>query len=342
MQLMLFLSFVISWALVNVASGINDVYIHGSLPETYEAVNDGSIVLKSLTFTKIRLFGKSLDLVSHIAFASRNASQGSSCEDTRVTESFPFVKQDEYFGDANIKLRELTKDEAAFFLCIRAWIINDRIDYLSNISLTWIYPFGPHNVSFKTTSSLMPIWLQVCLIICLFCLSGLFSGLNLGLMALDKTELKIIEFAGSPSERRYAKTIRPVREKGNFLLCTLLLGNVLVNNSLTILMDDLTGSGIYAVIGSTIGITALGEIMPQAVCSRYGLSIGAKTIWLTKIFMVITFPIAFPVSYILDKILGEELGQFYSREKLGVLIREQREHIVSCNKFLRKYTAPYF
>ncbi|CAH8858662.1 unnamed protein product [Trichobilharzia szidati] len=142
-------------------------------------------------------------------------------------------------------------------------------------------------------------------------------------MSLDKTELKIIESAGSHKEKGYAKAIRPVREKGNLLLCTLLLGNVLVNTSLTILMDDLTGSGLFAVIASTIGITLFGEIMPQAVCSRHGLAIGAKTLWLTKTFMLLTFPIAFPVSYILDKMLDEEIGQVYSREKLGVLIREQ-------------------
>ena len=52
---------------------------------------------------------------------------------------------------------------------------------------------------------------------------------------------------------------------GNYLLCSLLLGNVLVNNSLTILLDTLT-SGVVAIIGSTLGIVIFGEIVPQ-VCS---------------------------------------------------------------------------
>jgi metal transporter CNNM len=42
-------------------------------------------------------------------------------------------------------------------------------------------------------------------------------------MTLDKTELKIIERCGSKNEKKYAKTISPVRRQGNFLLCTLLL-----------------------------------------------------------------------------------------------------------------------
>jgi metal transporter CNNM len=34
--------------------------------------------------------------------------------------------------------------------------------------------------------------------------SGLFSGLNLGLMSLDQTELKIVQATGSDVEKRYA------------------------------------------------------------------------------------------------------------------------------------------
>lgn len=81
-------------------------------------------------------------------------------------------------------------------------------------------------------------------------------------MALDRTELKIYMNTGSEKEKGYARAIIPVRNHGNYLLCTLLLGNVLVNSTLTILLDELT-SGLVAVIGSTVGIVILGEIVPQ-------------------------------------------------------------------------------
>merc|ERR1719474_2606074 len=116
----------------------------------------------------------------------------------------------------------------------------------------------------------------------LLCLSGLFSGLNLGLMSLDQTELKIVMNTGTDEEKRYANDILPVRSLGNFLLCSILLGNVLVNNTLTIFLDTLTGGGgTVAVIGATLGIVVFGEIIPQAICSRHGLAVGAKTLMLT-------------------------------------------------------------
>ena len=55
------------------------------------------------------------------------------------------------------------------------------------------------------------------------------------------------------------------RGMGNFLLCSILLGNVLVNNTLTVTLDSLTGGGgALAVIGATMGIVVFGEIIPQA------------------------------------------------------------------------------
>ncbi|KAM7368532.1 hypothetical protein PAMP_012866 [Pampus punctatissimus] len=169
--------------------------------------------------------------------------------------------------------------------------------------------------------SLLPMWLQIILISCLLVLSGMFSGLNLGLMALDPMELRIVQSCGTDKEKKYARKIEPIRSKGNYLLCSLLLGNVLVNTTLTILLDDLIGSGLGAVVASTIGIVIFGEIVPQALCSRHGLAVGANTISVTKLFMFLTFPLSFPVSKLLDVLLGQEIGTVYNREKLVEMLK---------------------
>ncbi|XP_008421486.1 metal transporter CNNM4 isoform X2 [Poecilia reticulata] len=169
--------------------------------------------------------------------------------------------------------------------------------------------------------SLLPMWLQAILISCLLVLSGMFSGLNLGLMALDPMELRIVQSCGTDKEKKYARKIEPIRSKGNYLLCSLLLGNVLVNTTLTILLDDLIGSGLGAVVASTIGIVIFGEIVPQALCSRHGLAVGANTITVTKFFMLLTFPLSFPISKLLDYLLGQEIGTVYNREKLVGMLK---------------------
>jgi metal transporter CNNM len=155
----------------------------------------------------------------------------------------------------------------------------------------------------RVTRRAIPVWTTILCLICLLVLSGLFSGLNLGLMSLTPHDLIVIQEAGTPSDQKYAKRIYPVRKRGNFLLCTILLGNVLVNSTTTILLDTLISGGL-AVACATLAIVIFGEIIPQAICSRHGLQVGSRTIVLTRLFMILTYPISFPLSKLLDIILG--------------------------------------
>lgn len=195
-------------------------------------------------------------------------------------------------------------------------------------------------------------WWQYLAIVFLATLSGAFSGLNLGLLGLEVRNLELIckgPFQNDDEERdaRYAAKILPIRRRGNFLLCTILLGNVTVNSGLSILMGDLT-SGLVGLIASTAIITIFGEIVPQAVCSRYALVVGAHTTWLIYFFMALTSPISFPISAVLDKVLGEEVGNVLSKtqmkrmfEQLEVdqVIKSQERKIIQAALELQEKTA---
>ena len=65
----------------------------------------------------------------------------------------------------------------------------------------------------------------------------------------------------------------------------------------------------------------MNSVSLQAICSRHGLAVGAKTILLTKFFMLITAPLSFPISKILDCILGTEIGTVYNKQRLMELIK---------------------
>uniref|UniRef100_A0A3B4BID9 Metal transporter n=1 Tax=Periophthalmus magnuspinnatus TaxID=409849 RepID=A0A3B4BID9_9GOBI len=226
-------------------------------------------------------------------------------------------------GIVEIEVKPLRKTERSksYYLCVATSTPAGSYDpWTEN---TWIYHDGDDTkvIVVEEKKFLLPFWLQVIFISMLLCLSGMFSGLNLGLMALDPMELQIVQNCGTEREKNYAKKIEPVRSQGNYLLCSLLLGNVLVNTTLTILLDDIAGSGLIAVVMSTIGIVIFGEIVPQAICSRHGLAVGANTIFLTKFFMLLTFPASYPVSKLLDYLLGQEIGTVYNREKLLEMLR---------------------
>eukprot|EP01083_Nonionella_stella_P003783 10875_1 len=163
-------------------------------------------------------------------------------------------------------------------------------------------------------------WLAVVILVIL---SGLFSGLNLGLMGLDKNDLECVASGEEPNST-YAKKIKPLREYGNWLLCTLLLGNVAVNTALSILLAEKTAA-LFGFIISTVLIVLFGEIIPQALCSRYALEIGARTIWIVWPLMWIMGIVAYPISYLLDRVLGDELGTVYSNKELQKLVEIHAE-----------------
>lgn len=154
----------------------------------------------------------------------------------------------------------------------------------------------------------------------LFGLFGFFfSGLNLGLMSLSVDDLRLLAESDDSSMCFYAKRVLPLRKRGNFLLCSIVLANVLANSLGTVLLDSLM-HGLFAVIGSTVMIVVMGEIVPQAICSRYGLVIGARTHLITWGSMLITGVISYPLGFILNKILGEEVPASYSRDQIARML----------------------
>ena len=67
------------------------------------------------------------------------------------------------------------------------------------------YQGNSPELSLQLYRQLLPTWLMAVFVTFLLCLSGLFSGLNLGLMALDQRELQIIVKTGSENEQADAK-----------------------------------------------------------------------------------------------------------------------------------------
>ena len=149
---------------------------------------------------------------------------------------------------------------------------------------------------------------------------GIFAGLTIGLMSLDSTNIAILKASGSAKEKAYAERIEPIRRNTHLLLVTLLLGNTIVNESLPVLFHTLQLDGYQAVLISTALIVIFGEIIPQAVCVRYGLRIGAFFAWPVRILIWILFSVAWPIAKLLDWVLGHNEGVVYRRAGISLYI----------------------
>ncbi|XP_011502174.1 PREDICTED: metal transporter CNNM4 isoform X2 [Ceratosolen solmsi marchali] len=259
----------------------------------------------------VRLFGVGITNNTIIAFTDQEGKRGDVCDKIKSAE-FPVrdvVRRITAVSDIVLPMG------SPFFICAK------RLNGDNNNKYELFRHQGSERYKvIHTYKSMLPLWLSIVIIITCLSFSALFSGLNLGLMAIDRTELKILCNTGTEKEKRYARTIQPVRNHGNYLLCSILFSNVLVNSIFTIILEELT-SGFVAVFCSTLAIVIIGEISPQAICSRHGLCVGAKTIYITKMTMLITFPLSYPISKMLDFLLGEEIGNVYNRERLKELVK---------------------
>mmetsp|Transcript_44986 Transcript_44986/g.104092 ORF Transcript_44986/g.104092 Transcript_44986/m.104092 type:complete len:683 (+) Transcript_44986:93-2141(+) len=171
-------------------------------------------------------------------------------------------------------------------------------------------------------TQVLPMMISIPIIFVLVLMSGLFSGLTLGLMGLDIIGLEIVQKGENEELRKCAAKIAPVRKQGNMLLCTLLLGNVAVNSALSILTAEIA-SGFVGFFVSTALIVLFGEILPQAACSRYALQVGARTVPIVKLLMAMFYVITKPLSVLLDCLLGQEVGTVHSRTELMEMLKLQ-------------------
>ncbi|WPG98534.1 Hypothetical protein R9X50_00132600 [Acrodontium crateriforme] len=177
-----------------------------------------------------------------------------------------------------------------------------------------------HNYSeeFSEPDILMYLGIAVSLVL----LGGAFAGLTIALMGQDETYLQVIATSGEGSERKHAARVLNLLKKGkHWVLVTLLLGNVITNETLPIVLDRSLGGGWPAVLSSTILIVIFGEIVPQSVCVRYGLSIGSYMSPFVLALMWVMFPVAWPTAKLLDYLLGEDHGTMYKKAGLKTLVQ---------------------
>ncbi len=155
-----------------------------------------------------------------------------------------------------------------------------------------------------------------------FCLSqsAMFSGLNLAFFSLNRLQLEVSASDGNSA----AEKVLAMRKDANFLLTTILWGNVGINVLLTLLSDSVL-AGVSAFAFSTVFITLFGEITPQAYFSRHALVTASLLAPALRFYQFLLYPVAKPCALILDAWLGTEGIDYMAERDLRHIIRKHVE-----------------
>ena len=152
------------------------------------------------------------------------------------------------------------------------------------------------------------------------CLSqcALFSGLNLAFFSISRLRLEAAASAGDATSKR----VLALRRDANFALATILWGNVAVDVLLTLLAKSVL-AGVGAFLFSTVVITVLGEILPQAYFARHALFVAGRLTPVLRFYQVLLYPVAKPTGLLLDLLMGREGVPWFRENELRSVLRHQ-------------------
>jgi metal transporter CNNM len=171
--------------------------------------------------------------------------------------------------------------------------------------------------------------------LCVLC-AGLASGLTIGMLSIDRSQLDIKQISGTEQEKADAALVLPVIKRHHLLLCTLLLFNSIASESLPIFLGALLPN-YMAVLLSVSLILVFGEIIPSAFFTgSRQLSMAAKMVPFVYGLLFFFWPVAFPISLLLDHCFGDHSeDDTMSRSDLEALVfiqspryRYQRLHSI--------------
>ncbi|KAL2334800.1 hypothetical protein Fmac_016013 [Flemingia macrophylla] len=162
-------------------------------------------------------------------------------------------------------------------------------------------------------------WILLCMCGAFLLFGAITSGLALGLLSFSQVDLEVLVKAGQPQIQKNAAKIMSIVKNEHLVLCTLLIAKTIALEGFSVFMEKMFPEWLAVTIAAIfLGTTA--EIIPQALCSRYGLSVGATFSPFVRLLMLIFLPIAYPLSKLLDWLIGKGHTALLGREELKTLV----------------------
>lgn len=169
-------------------------------------------------------------------------------------------------------------------------------------------------------------------IVILVLFSGFFSATETAFSSVNRTKLKLKAQDGNKS----AQNALNLLDKFDKLLSTILVGNNLVNITLSVLFNnifenvipDATVSGVVSVAVSTVIVLTFGEIAPKMVAKENSERLCMAFGYPIRAIMVILYPITIVFSglkFLLKKIFKSHGDDKITEEELLSMVEEAQE-----------------
>jgi len=170
---------------------------------------------------------------------------------------------------------------------------------------------------------------NIIIVAILICCAGLAAGNTIGMLSLDKDDIRIKSENGTMDEKKYAKRVYPLISNYHLLMVVLMLFNAGANEALPIFLGKLVPEWVAIVI-AVILVLMIGEIIPSAVLSgpnqlKYAYYM-APLIYTVRIVLFLP---SYPIARFLDWLLPEaESRRLHRRIIAAQLVEQVNEEIV--------------
>lgn len=157
----------------------------------------------------------------------------------------------------------------------------------------------------------------VLLVILTLIISGICSGLNISIMAIDLSDLDRKSRLGNKN----AKILLPYRRNIHLSVVSILIVNIASVSALSLILNTRL-NGLLAGIVATFLTVIFAEILPQALFVKNPIIYTSYFSPFLKLLILLSYPVSKPLQLILDKILPVDYGSTQSRRELGLIISD--------------------
>ncbi|XP_055614277.1 uncharacterized protein LOC129760646, partial [Uranotaenia lowii] len=170
--------------------------------------DDGVPTVLSYSSVTLRLFGLGLTEDTVVVFTHESNTFGGSCL-VPATNKYRIAKGSISSYSALVHLEFPATSAAKYFYICAKYESNDTFEQSARFASPFIHQGMDSWMRIASYEPVLPLWVSLIIITVCLMFSALFSGLNLGLMSLDRTDLKILCNTGTESEKLYARAIQP-------------------------------------------------------------------------------------------------------------------------------------